>query len=278
MTPTLDAVLHAAAARRGRLVVLTGAGISAASGIPTFRGPGGFWTIGSQAYQPEEIATRAFFGRQPQAVWGWYLYRAGVCGAAAPNAAHRALVELEHRLGDRFVLVTQNVDGLHRRAGSSPERTWEVHGTLRAVRCSGACAGRWPLPAGLVPRPGGEPLRPEEEAALRCPRCGAWLRPHVLWFDECYDEENYRFESALAAALEAALLLVIGTSGATALPMHMAQLASARGVPLVDIDPDPNPFGALAASHDGGVFVQEPAVRAVPRVVERLLAIWAPSR
>ncbi|HVV49677.1 MAG TPA: Sir2 family NAD-dependent protein deacetylase, partial [Polyangia bacterium] len=102
----------------GPIVFLTGAGISAESGIPTFRGAEGYWRVGSRNYQPTEMAAAAAFARMPEEVWRWYLYRRGVCRAAAPNDAHRALVALERRLGARFLLVTQNVDGLHLRAGS----------------------------------------------------------------------------------------------------------------------------------------------------------------
>ncbi|MCA9320971.1 MAG: RNA polymerase subunit sigma, partial [Planctomycetes bacterium] len=97
----------------GRLVVLTGAGISAESGIPTFRGKDGFWTRGSEAYRPEDIATFAYFQREPDVVRDWYLERLESCRDARPNAAHEALVRLEAGLQDRFLLVTQNVDDLH---------------------------------------------------------------------------------------------------------------------------------------------------------------------
>src|SRR5690606_10651146 len=112
---------------RGRILVLTGAGISAESGIPTFRGEEGYWRIGSRNYYPEELATRAAFSRMPDEIWGWYLYRRSVCRAASPNAGHLALAELERGLverneGDRFLLVTQNIDGLHLRAGNSLAR------------------------------------------------------------------------------------------------------------------------------------------------------------
>ncbi|MCA9686135.1 MAG: RNA polymerase subunit sigma, partial [Myxococcales bacterium] len=95
-----------------KVVVLTGAGISAESGIPTFRGPEGYWTVGAREYHPQELATLQAFNRMPREVWHWYLYRRGICRAAEPNPAHFALVELERALGDRFTLITQNVDGL----------------------------------------------------------------------------------------------------------------------------------------------------------------------
>ena len=126
MEPELEEILAEVRAARGAVVALTGAGISAESGIPTFRGEEGIWVVGSRHHVPQEMATRAMFDARPDEVWRWYLHRFGVCGAAAPNAGHRALVALERALGERFTLVTQNIDGLHRRAGS--RRVLAIHG------------------------------------------------------------------------------------------------------------------------------------------------------
>src|SRR5580765_1561727 len=135
--------------RPGGVVALTGAGISAESGIPTFRGKEGYWTVGSREYHAQELATQAAFREMPWEVWAWYLYRRTVCRAAAPNAAHHALVELDARLPDRFALITQNVDGLHRRAGSPDARTFPIHGDIDLMRCARDCVvDRWPIPAG----------------------------------------------------------------------------------------------------------------------------------
>ena len=108
--------------------------------MPTFRGKEGYWTVGSRNYHPQELATREAFSHMPDEVWRWYLYRRSVCRRAAPNAGHMALVRLEERFGERFALVTQNVDGLHLRAGSSRERTFEIHGNIDYLR--------WPAPEG----------------------------------------------------------------------------------------------------------------------------------
>jgi NAD-dependent deacetylase len=260
----LDDVLRAASRAPGPVVVLTGAGISAESGIPTFRGPEGYWTVGSRNYHPEELATLEMFRRDPQAVWGWYLHRLRVCRAARPNAAHRSLVELEAVLGDRFWLLTQNVDGLHLEAGSSRERTLEIHGNLRFARCSRECG------AGMERVPVDPPSEMDPER-LRCGRCGAWLRPHVLWFDEVYDEPRYRFETAIGLAQEAALLVVVGTSGATALPLHVGTIVARRGAALVDLNPEPNPFSDLAASTPQGCVRRGRATDLVPDLVRRCL-------
>ena len=271
----LDEVLKCAADVPGRVVALTGAGVSAESGIPTFRGPEGYWRVGSRHYRPEDLATFEMFSRHPEAVWGWYLYRRGVCRAARPNPAHFALVELERAFGDGFALLSQNVDGLHFVAGNTPERTYLVHGNLHFMRCSRECRSDIvPVPESFGERPAGEPLTSAEQARLACPACGHWMRPHVLWFDETYDEPRYRFESALRAASSAALLLVVGTSGAAALPVIAARLASERGTPIVDVDPEPNPFATLAAASPVGAFVQGSAATVLPDLVARLRAVF----
>src|SRR5690242_157425 len=147
METMLSELLESVRRAQGAVLALTGAGISAESGIPTFRGAEGYWVVGSRNYMPQEMATAEMFARAPEEVWRWYLYRFGVCRHAEPNDGHRALAALERALGDRFTLVTQNIDGLHLRAGSSPERTLRIHGDAGLVRCAGAChAGTLPLP------------------------------------------------------------------------------------------------------------------------------------
>jgi len=245
----------------GPIVILTGAGISAESGIPTFRGAEGYWRVGSRNHQPTEMATAAAFASMPEEVWRWYLFRRGVCRAAVPNAAHLALVDLERRLGERFLLVTQNVDGLHLRAGNSPERTYQIHGNIDFCRCSHGC------PPAVRPLP--PTLTDGEVAALRCD-CGDWLRPHVLWFDESYDEPRYRYVSALRAAEAAAALIVVGTSGATTLPARMCEMVAARGAPLIVVDPEPTVFSALAEQTARGIFLRGTASAVLPSLIEEL--------
>jgi NAD-dependent deacetylase len=242
---------------RSRITVLTGAGVSAESGIPTFRGPEGYWTVGSSVYTPREMATRAMFRRNPEAVWSWYLYRFTVCLEAQPNRGHAALAAMERRLGDRFTLITQNIDGLHLRAGNSPERTLQIHGSIRHVRCADGCARELlPLDPRLARRRPSPELARDELGILRCRGCGGWLRPHVLWFDEYYDEEYYRAESAVAAAARTDVLVIAGTSGATTLPNHVAAVAHGRGAVVLDINLEPSPFSALAGSTPGGGFIR----------------------
>jgi NAD-dependent deacetylase len=267
---SLDQAVAAALADGGSVVVVTGAGVSAESGIPTFRGKEGYWTVGSRVYHPQELATHAAFRRMPEEVWRWYLYRLGVCRTAAPNAGHVALVELERALDDRFLLVTQNVDGLHQRAGSSRARTYQIHGNIHFMRCAGSHGDQIVEIPGDVPGLAPEdPLPEPARALLRCARCEGWARPHVLWFDEYYDEELYRFESSLRAAASAALLVTVGTSGNTNLPNQMVAAARRAGALLVDINPEDNPFGrtALAA---GGICMQGASSAELPRLVEAL--------
>src|SRR5512140_1766916 len=268
MEEKLATILRATRERDGRVVVLTGAGMSAESGIPTFRGEEGYWVVGSRNYMPQEMATWEMFEQAPDEVWRWYLYRFGICRDARPNAGHEALVRLERHLGDRFHLVTQNIDGLHRRAGS--ERVLCIHGDAAYVRCANDCGlGVVELPPGLAPRGDGA-LLPSERAALTCPRCKAWLRPHVLWFDEYYDEEHYRMESSLRAAGAADLLLVVGTSGATNLPMQIGELCWRRGAALVDVNPEENPFAEMASASPNGFFARGSACERLPAIVAAL--------
>ncbi len=270
MNNELKEALRDVTAKEGRIVVLTGAGISAESGVPTFRGPEGYWTVGSREYRPEEMATQAMFSRNPEVVWQWYLYRIGVCRGAEPNAGHRAVVEMERLLGDRFLLITQNVDGLHLRAGNSNARTYQIHGNIEIVRCGATCTNETSfLPERVETKQKDAPLSDGDRTALKCPRCDAWLRPHVLWFDECYNEEHFRFESSVRAAAAADLLLTVGTSGATNLPMQVGMIVARSGGVIVDVNPDPNPFSEIA-EQSGGFFCQGPAGQVLPEIADIL--------
>ena len=254
----------------GQVIALTGAGVSAESGIPTFRGPEGYWQVGSVNYRPEDLATHAAFSQMPEEVWAWYLYRRGVCRAAAPNAAHDALVRLDAALGDRFALVTQNVDGLHRRAGSPGERTFPIHGDIGLMRCAKECvADRWPIPDTIGPLGTGEPVSEAQRALLVCPRCAGIARPHVLWFDESYDEERYHLETVRRIATEAALVVVAGTSAQTNLPWQVVTLGQRAGATIVDVNLEDNPFGEIAKK-SGGV-IRGPAAAALTAIVDRLV-------
>jgi NAD-dependent deacetylase len=253
----------------GSLLILTGAGISAESGVPTFRGEEGYWTLGSQNFHPQEMATAAMFRQDPIGVWSWYLHRLELCRDAAPNPAHEAIANADSRLGERLTLITQNVDGLHARAGSSPERTLAIHGDIQRMRCVAGCSSELhdvPVSIGGVER--GHRASPEQIRALRCPRCEGSTRPHVLWFDECYDETLYRIESALDAARRADAVISVGTTGTTNLPQMILEISRKREVFLVDVNPAPNPFGSAADA--AGAWVRDRAGSVLPRLLASL--------
>jgi NAD-dependent protein deacetylase/lipoamidase len=260
------AACRAAAARSGRILALTGAGVSAESGIPTFRGKDGYWTVGAREYHPQELATNAAFRAMPWAVWGWYLYRRGVCRAAAPNAGHHALAKLARALPDRFALITQNVDGLHARAGSPTAQTFPIHGDIQLMRCAASCTTeRVAIPDGVPALAKGEDVTDAIRALLVCPRCHGMTRPHVLWFDETYDEERFFLRTVRRLAEQAALLVVAGTSAQTNLPWQVVELARSVDATIIDINVEDNPFGDLANHR-----VRAPAAAALVAIAEAL--------
>jgi NAD-dependent deacetylase len=213
-----------------------------------------------------QMATRTMFERTPQEVWAWYLWRFAACASAEPNDGHRAIVSLEEALGDRMALVTQNIDGLHQRAGSSETRTFAIHGDARKMRCAAGCGDKTrDLPTSML----GQKEPALLERALACTTCGAWMRPHVLWFDEFYEEHLYRSDSALVAARAASLLIVVGTSGATTLPMRIASDCVERGVPIIDVNIEDNVFSEMAETR--GATLRGPAASILPDLVRQLV-------
>ena len=264
-----EAAAHLIAERAkasGPVLWLTGAGISAESGIPTFRGAEGYWRVGSRNYHPQELATFAAFQQMPDEVWSWYLYRRGVCRGAEPNAAHHALVALERAIGERFLLVTQNVDGLHQRAGS--QRVYAIHGNIDEMRPVGGVE-RLPIPEGVSTEwPKERRVSEADKALLQVG--GRPARPHVLWFDECYDEERFRFDSSMRGAASASLLVVVGTTGSTNLPMQIGMLCARRGTPSIVVNPEPNPFSEMVERSGAGVFLEGTAGEWVPRLCEAI--------
>jgi NAD-dependent deacetylase len=261
---------RAALAKEGHVLALTGAGVSAESGIPTFRGKEGYWTVGSREYHPQELATHDAFSRMPWDVWAWYLYRRGVCRAAAPNGAHEALVRWDAAMPARFGLITQNVDGLHRRAGSPAARTFPIHGDIGLARCAAECTlDRFPIPESIGAYGKGEAVSAEHRALLVCPKCGGMARPHVLWFDESYDEPRFFLDTARRLATRAALLVVAGTSAQTNLPWQVVTLAARAGATIVDINVEDNPFAEIAAESGGAL--RGPAAVIVPALVDALI-------
>ncbi len=209
----LFARTHLASARN--VTILTGAGISADSGVPTFRGANGLW----RTYRAEHLATPEAFERDPRLVWEWYNWRRELIATKSPNPAHIALAELERRLPDKFWLITQNVDGLHRAAGS--QRLSEIHGNIWRVRCTGCgiISENREIPLPILPS---------------CQRCHALLRPHIVWFGESLREEDLRrCDEALRAC---DLLLVIGTSGVVYPAAGFASVAKEVGALVIEIN------------------------------------------
>ena len=197
-----------------RVLVLTGAGISAESGVPTFRDARGLW----RQHRFEEVASPEGFQRDPSLVWQFYSERRRAMEGVVPNAAHRSLVDLEQSLGDRFLLVTQNVDGLHQAAGS--QRVINLHGELFVTRCDGCSAP--PFQDRSLYLEGPPP---------RCPTCGSGLlRPHIVWFGEVLDEAALeRIDAFMHAAGAALRFLAVGTSGAVYPAAALVQLARRHG-------------------------------------------------
>jgi NAD-dependent deacetylase len=221
------------------LLVVTGAGVSVASGIPTFRGtdPGAIWK-----HDVTTLGTFAYFEEDPVGSWRWYISRFEKVVDAKPNAAHDALVALERRqvaLGGDFLLVTQNVDTLHERAGSSA--LVKVHGSADRVRCP-VRGCRFGAPSGSLPRSEVDLASfladPREATLPRCPACGSVLRQHVLWFDETYGSHaDYRFRRVLQAAESADRVLFVGTSFSVGATEAVLELARRSGADVLSIDP-----------------------------------------
>lgn len=270
----LENILKDFAKGSGHLTILTGAGISAESNIPTFRGPEGYWTIGSNEYQPQEMATYTMFRQKPEEVWKWYLYRIGVCKKARPNPGHHALVEMETLFNDRFTLITQNVDNLHLRAGNSLEKTFQIHGNVFFMRCADECKREvFKIPDNLTGRKKNETLTETDRRLLICPYCGNQARPHILWFDEMYNEHYYRYHSALKVAKETELLLVVGTSGATSLPNQVVWEVKHRSGIIIDINIEKNPFSIIALNSRQGFFIKQPSGKVLQDILQCFKAV-----
>ena len=206
------------------LVILTGAGVSKESGVPTFRDAmDGLWA----KYDPEQLATPQAFKQNPKLVWDWYQFRRGLVRQAKPNPGHFALAEIERRF-PKTQLITQNVDDLHERAGT--KNIIHLHGNIAKSKCFNNCQGaptlidisqiEWNQESGPPP----------------CPHCGAWVRPDVVWFHELLPDDN------LGAAIDAVnccdLMLVIGTSGFVTPAATMPSYAKSAGAKVVEVNPD----------------------------------------
>lgn len=205
---------------------MCGAGLSQESGIPTFRGEDGLW----RNFRAEDLATPEAFARAPQMVWEWYAWRRQLISEAHPNLGHYALASLERKLGDNFALITQNVDGLHNRAGS--QRILKIHGDIWWMLCT-ACRKvstdlRVPLP----------------ELPPRCAACHAVLRPGIVWFGEPLPEKTW--QQAEQAASNCDVMIVAGTSAIVYPAASLAPLAQRNGARLIEINREDTPLTGSA--------------------------------
>jgi len=240
--------------RAERIVVLTGAGVSAESGVPTFRGADGLW----KSRRPEDLATPEAFARDPRLVWEWYAWRRALVAACEPNAAHRALARLALAHAST-TLVTQNVDGLHHRAadetapvGSDASVAYplEVHGAIHRDRCA-RCGRR---------TPGRADVDSTSEVTLpRCP-CGGLLRPDVIWFGEALDPDV--IGASFDAARTADVCLVVGTSAVVHPAAAVPEVTLQSGGAVIEINPEATPLTALTS-----VSLRGPAGELVPAVL-----------
>ena len=205
------------------VTVLTGAGISADSGVPTFRGADGLW----RNFRAEELATPEAFARDPRLVWEWYNWRREIIAGKHPNPGHATLAEMERRV-DRFWLITQNVDGLHRLAGST--KLSEIHGNIWTVRCTacGRIEENRQVPIPIPPA---------------CSACGKLVRPHIVWFGESLDPEE--LGRSFEAVNSCEVMLIIGTSGVVYPAASFAPSAKAAGAFVAEINLDPTPNSDL---------------------------------
>ncbi|NLE22323.1 MAG: NAD-dependent deacylase [Actinobacteria bacterium] len=238
-----------ALARSARVAVFTGAGASKESGIPTFREPEtGLWA----RYDPMRLATPEAYRDDPPFVWSWYEHRFGVAAAAQPNPGHYAIAELEHLL-PQVVVITQNIDGLHQRAGSS--HVIELHGTMHSFRCiDGRHRGF-----------GWDDFADQDEKPPRCPACGDYLRPEVVWFGEGLPPDALDAAQRLSASCE--VMLIVGTSGvvypAAAIPM----IAREAGATVIDVNPERDSLTRLC-----DVFLQGAGGEVLPELIAAVRA------
>lgn len=251
---------------RNIFTFLTGAGISAESGIPTYRGIDGIWVKGTKFHKPEEFGTFRYFSENPEEVWQYSLFRKKMFESVKPNKSHFELVEIENILQDRFSLITQNIDNLHKHAGTN--RVYEIHGNNREIKCSNGCKEIINLPDEIKGKDIDEDLTEREIELLKCKECGNWMRPNILWFDEYYDEKTNKKFSSLKIAKNSGILFVIGTSGATNLPKAIAETTLKYGGTIVDINTEDNQFTKLIKEKKNKIIIRETSTEALETIKE----------
>ena len=229
-----------------RILVITGAGVSAESGIPTFRGKGGYW----RNLDPAKLATPEAFARDPELVWQWYCERRERIRAAKPNAAHEAITRLSIVVPE-FLLVTQNVDDLHARTGMATEKRAQIHGDVFVTRCS-RCDEQ-------------EKEREPENGVPTCSKCGALMRPGVVWFGEQLDSARIDIVERFLNRGPCDLVIVAGTTATFGYIIDWALRASADGGELIEVNPEETALSRCATK-----IVREPAAIALPRLINSL--------
>ena len=255
-----------------RILVLTGAGVSAESGIPTFRGKDGYW----RNLDPTKLATPEAFARDPQLVWDWYCERRRRIRNARPNAAHEAIARLAQRTAE-FLLVTQNVDDLHGRAGMPAQRMVQIHGDIFVTRCSRCRFERHDHEQeqehkGEEQNAYGvrEHVRAFKAATCRrtpkCPECAALLRPGVVWFGEQLPRnELERVENFLNGGA-CDIVIVVGTTATFGYIIDWALRGAPDGAELIEVNPEETPLSRFATR-----LVRKPAAVALPRIVDEII-------
>jgi NAD-dependent deacetylase len=257
-----------------RVLVLTGAGVSAESGIPTFRGKDGYW----RNLDPAKLATPEAFARDPELVWEWYRERRHGIRNSLPNAAHDAIAKLAKH-ADEFLLVTQNVDDLHRRAGMPADKMVQIHGDIFVTRCSHCDfsyrgRGGSPEPPGAQPKGGRlrsiAPTSDNDPQLPRCSKCDALMRPGVIWFGEQLPlDELQRVENFLDRG-PCDVVIVAGTTATFGYIIDWALRASSGGE-LIEVNPDETPLSRFATR-----VLRESAAIALPRIVDQLISARDP--
>jgi len=235
--------------RSARVVAFTGAGVSAESGVPTFRDNNGLW----EGYDPMKVATPDGFNENPRMVWQFYHQRRLQARQVQPNPAHLALAELES-IRNNFLVITQNIDGLHQQAGS--KNVIELHGSLFKARCT-KCNHHIDLSAAEQEILSDEPL---------CPECKSLLRPDVVWFYEPLPEEE--FSAAMESADNCDFMFSIGTSAEVHPAASLIWQAKANGAVIVEINPKPT-----AASEIADIYLRAPAGKVLPEIIERYKSV-----
>jgi len=247
-----------------RVLVLTGAGVSAESGIPTFRGRDGYW----RNLDPAKLATPEAFARDPKLVWEWYRERRQRIRNAQPNAAHEAIAKLA-QCADELLLVTQNVDDLHERAGLAKGEMVQIHGDIFVTKCSRCDFKQHDSRFSVAPATYGaasEQQEGRENGVPRCTKCNALMRPGVVWFGEPLPaRETQRIENYLQRD-SCGVVIVAGTTATFGYIIDWALRASHRGGELIEVNPEETPLSRFATR-----LVREPAAVALPRLIDPLL-------